>query len=260
MRMLFALLAAGALVGCGEPKLMEAGDLKPPVAPTPPTRVTYGPGPSQFVEQWPVVGRGKRVAPLVVLIHGGCWKAEYGADLMHGMANTLKQEGYRVYNIEYRRLGEPGGGYPGTFQDIAAAIDKIAEGQRDLSRLVLIGHSAGGHLALWASARPSLPDGSPLRTENPTPVPAVLSLGGAGDLEAAAADASFSGACGKGTIAQLVGAGARQGDPYADTSPPASPPPGCARSCSTARASRSLLRRSAKATSPGSSTKAGTPA
>jgi acetyl esterase/lipase len=226
MRIAVAALLAVALAGCGEPKLLGPGDLEKPALPTPPTRIAYGPGASQYVEQWRVMGRGRRASPLVILIHGGCWQSEYGADLMHGMANALKQEGYRVYNIEYRRLGEPGGGYPGTFQDVAAAVEKIASLENNLSRLVLVGHSAGGHLALWVSARPVLPETSPLYSENPTPIPAVLSLGGAGDLEAAAADPAFSGACGKETIAQLVGAGTRDSDPYADTSPARLPIPG----------------------------------
>ncbi len=90
---------------------------------------------------------------MAVLIHGGFWKAEYGLDLMDGLAEDLATRGWAGWNIEYRRLGN-GGGVPETLDDVAAAIDLLAEVPGvDLSRVVTIGHSAGGHLAAWAATR-----------------------------------------------------------------------------------------------------------
>ena len=107
---------------------------------------SYGDDPSQFGE---LSGSG----PVAVLIHGGFWKAEYDRTLMHALAEDLARRGWAAWNIEYRRLGN-GGGVPETLDDVGAAIDHLAglDGV-DLSRVVTIGHSAGGHLAAWAATR-----------------------------------------------------------------------------------------------------------
>jgi acetyl esterase/lipase len=83
-----------------------------------------------------------------VLIHGGFWRKRYGRELAGGIARDLVARGWAVWNIEYRRLGE-GGGWPATFEDVAAAIDALP---LEASRVVAIGHSAGGQLAVWAAA------------------------------------------------------------------------------------------------------------
>jgi acetyl esterase/lipase len=106
----------------------------------------YGDDPSQFGVLY---GKG----PVAVVIHGGFWKAEYGLDLNEALAEDLAGRGWAAWNIEYRRLGN-GGGVPQTLDDVSAAIDKLAELDGvDLSRVVTIGHSAGGHLAAWAATR-----------------------------------------------------------------------------------------------------------
>lgn len=90
---------------------------------------------------------------VAVLVHGGFWKAGYGCDLMHPLAGDLAARGWTVWNLEYRRLGN-GGGVPATLDDVAAGIDHLAElDGLDLTRVVAIGHSAGGHLAAWAATR-----------------------------------------------------------------------------------------------------------
>ena len=103
--------------------------------------------------------------PVVVLIHGGFWRAAYGLDLMEPLAADLVGRGYAAWNIEYRRVGQPGGGWPGTLEDVAAAIDKLADladdAELDLTRVSVVGHSAGGHLALWACGRGALAPGVP---------------------------------------------------------------------------------------------------
>jgi acetyl esterase/lipase len=106
----------------------------------------YGDDPSQFGELY---GEG----PVAVLVHGGFWKARYGLDLEAALAEDLAGRGWAAWNIEYRRLGN-GGGVPETLDDVDAAIDALAELDGvDLSRVVAIGHSAGGHLAAWAATR-----------------------------------------------------------------------------------------------------------
>lgn len=160
-------------------------------------RIAYGTEPAQVAELFLPKGAGPH--PVVVLIHGGCFLTEYqGLRETSGIAADLAQRGFAVWNLDYRKLGEAGGGYPGTFLDVAAAIDLLrAEAPRrrlDLGQVVAVGHSAGGHLALWAASRHRLPRTSPLWRADPLPIRAVVSVGGIGDL---AADGKvFGGACG----------------------------------------------------------------
>ena len=120
----------------------------------------YGPQPSQRADLYLPHGAGPH--PVIVLIHGGSWHKRYGKVVMRGLAADLVRRGWAVWNIEYRRLGE-GGGWPETFDDVAAAIDHLRtlDAPLDLDSVSLIGHSAGGHLALWAAGRASLPAGAP---------------------------------------------------------------------------------------------------
>lgn len=104
---------------------------------------------------------GKGPFPVAVIVHGGCWTASY--DTMAGTAavsEALTRRGIATWNIEYRRLGDPGAGWPGTFEDVGAGIDHVAslakEYPLDLSRVTIVGHSAGAHLALWGASRGKL--------------------------------------------------------------------------------------------------------
>jgi acetyl esterase/lipase len=192
-------------------------------------RIAYGTAPQQFGDLWLPAGKGRH--RVVVLIHGGCWLAQLpGLELMAYAADDLRRHGDAVWNIEYRRLGDPGGGYPGTFEDVANAVDKLRELAKtyplDLGDVVAVGHSAGGHLALWAAARARLPKTSPLYRANPLPIKRVVSLAGIGDL--ALYHDRGAGACGgPQTITALVGE-AKRGpwDIYTDTSPAALVPIG----------------------------------
>jgi acetyl esterase/lipase len=182
-------------------------------------RIAYGPAPAQVVDLFLPKGRGPH--PIIVLIHGGCYLAEYqGLAQTSGIAADLARRGYAVWNVEYRKLGEEGAGYPGTFLDIADAVDRLRiEAPRyrlDTKRMVAVGHSAGGHLALWAAARARLPPTSPLWRADPLKISAVVSLGGIGDLKGQAD--IFAGACGPEPIPRIIGLAERP-EPYADTSP-----------------------------------------
>ena len=123
----------------------------------------YGPSPDQE-DDLHLTDRPR--PPVVCLLHGGFWSMPYGRDQMSAVARDLAARGIAVWNIEYRRLGAPGGGWPGTLQDVADAIDHlavIAGGgiDIDLNRVFSVGHSAGGQLALWVAGRPRLSAGDP---------------------------------------------------------------------------------------------------
>lgn len=138
--------AAGEAAGDGpdsDPKSAEESKLSV-------KRRAYGDDPSQWAELHRPKGVSRGV---VVVIHGGFWKAAYDASLGTPLAVDLVERGWTAWNIEYRRVGD-GGGVPQTLDDVAAAIDALAEiGDLDLSTVVAVGHSAGGHLAAWAAAR-----------------------------------------------------------------------------------------------------------
>lgn len=117
----------------------------------------YGGDPSQVAELFVPGGAGAH--PVVVVVHGGYWRARYDRSLMDGLCIDLAQHGLAAWNLEYRRVGS-GGGWPETFHDVAAGVDALADlsiGRLDLGRVVTVGHSAGGQLAFWLAARPGFP-------------------------------------------------------------------------------------------------------
>lgn len=199
--------------------LMTWPDLLERKRPEPDASFTYGDRANQLSDLW--LPKGKGPHPIVLMVHGGCWQTEI-ADrrIMNWIADDLRQRGIAVWNIDYRGVDRDGGGYPGTFLDAAQAADALrdhaAAYNLDLSNLVATGHSAGGHLALWLAGRNRLPAGSALRSDDPLPIKAVVSLGGLPDLEEAARPPGSG--CGTEVIAQLTGSG--RPDVYADTSVP----------------------------------------
>lgn len=125
-------------------------------------RHAYGSAGSQFCELFLPEGDGP--FPVAIVIHGGFWKSLYGRKLMWPLCQDLTRRGWAAWNLEYRRLGmRSGGGWPETFEDVAAGIDLLAQvpAPLDLARVASVGHSAGGHLSLWAASRPGLPPGMP---------------------------------------------------------------------------------------------------
>ena len=154
-------------------------------------RFRYGPAPTGFGDLRTPSGSGPH--PVVILVHGGYWRARYSLDLMDGLGDDLARRGIASWNIEYRRLGDPGGGWPGTFRDVAAAAERLrdlaADHNLDLTRVVTIGHSAGGHLALWLAARRRVPvgtlgdgEGSALTGPAVLPLAGVVGQAGVADL------------------------------------------------------------------------------
>ncbi len=143
----------------------------------------YGPDRDQYAELYFPHGEALGVA---VVIHGGFWRAAYDASLGRGLAGDLVGRGWIAYNIEYRRVGR-GGGWPATLQDVSDAIDFLSELDLDLSRVVTIGHSAGGQLATWAAGREGLPGSAPGSSPK-VPVTGVVSQAGVLSLRTGAAD------------------------------------------------------------------------
>lgn len=185
-------------------------------------QVTYGPAPQQHVDLFLPKG-GSGPFPVVVLVHGGCYSNEVPAASLSAPAAELASRGVAVWNVEYRRVGDPGGGYPGMYQDVGAAIDKLrdeaAARKLDLNRVVIVGHSSGTVLGLWAAGRAHLPATSPLHTGNPLKPAGVVGIAGLGHLKDIAPQLPWI--CGDDLKAdQVVGQAApTRPDPFADTSP-----------------------------------------
>jgi acetyl esterase/lipase len=164
---------------------MKLADYLALSGPAPAATYAYGPAPSQYAELFIPAGHGP--FPVAVLVHGGCWtKAFGGIGQLRNMAGALANRGIAVWNVEYRRVDETGGGYPGTYQDINAALDLLAAkapaARLDLARIVAVGHSAGGQLVQWIAGRSRIASSSPLYQARLLPVREIVSLGGLADL------------------------------------------------------------------------------
>ena len=201
--------------------LMTWGDLlgRPPVSPT--HSIQWGAGATDIADLWLPDGAGPH--PVVLMVHGGCWQKEIAdRTLMNWAAEDLRKRGLAVWNIEYRGVDEEGGGYPGTYLDVANAADAIRAQagpyNLDLNRVAAIGHSAGGHLALWLAGRARLPAGSAMRMDNPLKLVGVINSGGLPDLAAARTVTARS--CLSDIYPQLVGPiSSTRANVLADTSP-----------------------------------------
>ncbi|EXG80779.1 alpha/beta hydrolase family protein [Cryptosporangium arvum] len=144
--------------------------------------VAYGPGPEQVAEFYEVPDP----AAVVLFLHGGYWRARYDRSHARPLATALADAGYAVLLAEYRRVGQPGGGYPGTLEDVATLVDTLPAAVAPGRPLILAGHSAGGQLALWAAARRSLPPGAPGAPLAPVAIAGVVALAPVADLRVGA--------------------------------------------------------------------------
>lgn len=158
------------------------------VAPPPAdVRIPYGDGPCHFGDLRLPKGPGPH--PVIAAYHGGWWRSEF--DLVHfgHLASDLTARGYATWNVEFRRVGHEGGGWPGTFQDIVRGLEVLAslapQYGLDLNRVLLFGHSAGAHLALWLGSRHGLPPEHPLRGTMNVRWRGVVALAGIIDLKKA---------------------------------------------------------------------------
>lgn len=178
--LLFFLIICCSSLGA-QADLMRVPDvLALPVAP-PTAVISYGPDSLQFGELRLPDARNQP-HPIVVIIHGGCWLSAYDLHLMDAMATSLSRAGYATWNLEYRRVGDPEGAWPNTFLDVAKGVNHLreiaADYQLDLNHIVVAGHSAGGHLALWLGIQDQLPADSELALADPLPLSGVVSLAG----------------------------------------------------------------------------------
>ena len=175
-------------------------------APAPDRVSSYGEDPLQFGELR--LPRGAGPFPVVVVIHGGCWTRGFATvDYTDVLAAEITAMGYATWNVEYRQVGDPGAGWPGTFQDWGNALDHLrvlAEAEPlSLEQIVVIGHSAGAHGALWLGVRPNIRDAAYLTGKTPLRPHAVVAIDGIADLRGwIGADADV---CGKPVIAPLMG-------------------------------------------------------
>jgi acetyl esterase/lipase len=183
--LIFLTLAAVAalVIACAGQEQSSRDILTRPAMP-PDHLISYGSNEFQFGELRLPKGKGRH--PVAIVIHGGCWLSQYGLSYMSHLSAALAEAGVATWSVEYRRVGNQGGGWPGTFEDVAQAADhlrKIAkEYQLDLDRVIAVGHSAGGHLALWLAARKILPKDSPVYSSDPLPLRGVISLAGVTNL------------------------------------------------------------------------------
>lgn len=150
-------------------------------------RLAYGQDPQQFGDLYLPAGRGPH--PVVAVIHGGFWRERYNLDHISRLCAALVDLDVAVWSLEYRRVGCPGGGWPGTFLDVAAGIAFLQQitgtYSLDLERLILLGHSAGGQLALWAAAAGRFPPGHELHVPSWIAPRGVIALAGVCDLRRA---------------------------------------------------------------------------
>ncbi|MGW4564133.1 alpha/beta hydrolase [Streptomyces sp. NPDC004561] len=216
----------------------ESAFSHPPVDPD--VTAAYGTHPDQVIDFYaPRTGPEAAPVPLVVVLHGGAWRARYDRRHITPFADYLARRGFAVANVEYRRGADTpipaqnkgteaadtgttpvAGRWPDTFDDVAAALDALPDlarealPQADARRTVLTGHSAGGHLALWAAARHVLPKGAPWRTSRPTPLRGVVALAPIADF----AVAEKLDVCGNASL-QLLGGQDHFAErrPYADS-------------------------------------------
>ena len=153
----------------------------------PPSRYRYGDDPEQFADLYVPADHGPH--PVLIVVHGGGFLAERTLAGIAPACAALAEHGLAVWSVEYRRVGNEGGGWPGTWHDLASGADKLRDIERehelDLSRVVTLGHSAGTSLAFWLAARHKVRPSSGIYRDDPLPVMGAISVAGGLDQRAA---------------------------------------------------------------------------
>lgn len=197
--------------------LLTAADLGTLTSPPADARIPYGSDPLQFGDLRLPDGPGPH--PVAILLHGGCWLAEHDLRYFGALGTALMKRGFATWNVEYRRIGNAGGGWPGTFLDVARGADAVrtlsVDYGLDAGRVIAIGHSAGGHLALWLAARRQLAPSSEVYVEDPIQLTGVLALAPAAHLARLHAEGTCEAAVGR----LMGGSPAMHPDRYHDGSP-----------------------------------------
>jgi acetyl esterase/lipase len=167
-----------------EKKLMTVEDVAQIKTIPPTATISYGENEFQYGDLRIPDTKGPH--PVIVIIHGGCWLSQFDLHLMDAMASELTEKGFATWNLEYRRVGNTGGGWPNTFLDVAKGVNHLrvlaSQYNLNLRRVVVTGHSAGGHLALWLAHRSQIPERSGIYDPDPLPLSGVVSLAGIVDL------------------------------------------------------------------------------
>ena len=186
--LLLALAALSVAPSSARAAPLSWGEVQALSLPAAGQRIAYGDDPLQFGELRLPAQTGAAPVPVLVLLHGGCWLNQFDYQYMTRLAAAFTQSGYATWTPEFRRVGDSGGGWPNTLRDAALATDDLAKLARryplDLGRVVAMGHSAGGQLALWLAARGKLPPDSPLYSPRPLRIHAVIGLDAITDLAA----------------------------------------------------------------------------
>lgn len=212
------VLALGVKLSC-QTRRLNADDILKLTSQPPSAKVSYGAAPRQYAELRLPGGKGP--FPVVVVIHGGCWVQYANTEYTAPLASALVKEGWATWSLEYRRAHEEGGAWPGTFLDVGQGVDALRDSatkyQLDLNRVVVLGHSAGGQLALWAAGRRQIPRDSALHAANPLQLRGVVSLAGIADMRVYA-DRGPQG-CAEGGLRVMGGTAAQQPARYAAASP-----------------------------------------
>lgn len=213
------MVSVASVEAFGQSRLMTTADYEQLSAPPADAIERYGKAPEHFGElRLPPSAEEGATVPVVVVIHGGCWLSDFGLEGTAALSAALTARGVATWNIEYRRVGDRGGGWPGTFEDVASAVDHLRVLARnyplDLGRIVATGHSAGGQLALWLGVRGRLPADAP-GASNPLPVRGVIALAAVTDL----VTAEKVNVCGTAVRRLMGGTVKKRAQRYALTSP-----------------------------------------
>lgn len=184
IRSILCILLFSLLAGCASTQKISQEKQLPDNPILEKIKIQYGEDPLQFGNL--IMPTSSSKSPLVMIIHGGCWSNSYDYTLMDDMAADLAKRGYATWNIEFRRIEDEGGGWPGTFVDVANAFKHLTQMAKeypfDINNIIVTGHSSGGHLALMLGAQPQLKANSQIKVNDLPNIKGIVSLAGITDL------------------------------------------------------------------------------